>query len=346
MTWNLLRRSFTHAIVPGLVGGPWEWQRWAPASPWAVPPVAVMTLGWLALAAVLVVSLVRKRRVGPVWLAAAGYAVVCQVPIYLMRSSRFTALELAQTLRYQPDLVFVLALLCAVGLCAPNRMTPVPAAARARAAAVVALSAVFVASSLYSSWTFLASWRDNPTKSYLQTTRASLAAARAASSAPLLDQEVDPLILQRVAWPENLLSHMFALIADRPEFAAATDELRMLDMSGRLLGAKVTWVRTIRPGPVPTCGYLAQTDAPVRMPLDGPLLPSDWTAEINYLANSDGTILLQLDEGTETRVAVRPGLNRVFVRLPGVGDGITVRAQTAALSVCLASGPVGYVAPA
>lgn len=346
MTWNLLRRSFTHAIVPGLVGGPWEWQRWAPASPWAVPPVAVMTLGWLALAAVLVVSLVRKRRVGPVWLAAAGYAVVCQVPIYLMRSSRFTALELAQTLRYQPDLVFVLALLCAVGLCAPNRMTPVPAAARARAAAVVALSAAFVASSLYSSWTFLASWRDNPTKSYLQTTRASLAAARAASSAPLLDQEVDPLILQRVAWPENLLSHMFALIADRPEFAAATDELRMLDMSGRLLGAKVTWVRTIRPGPVPTCGYLAQTDAPVRMPLDGPLLPSDWTAEINYLANSDGTILLQLDEGTETRVAVRPGLNRVFVRLPGVGDGITVRAQTAALSVCLASGPVGYVAPA
>ena len=45
------------------------------------------------------------------WLAAAGYAVACQVPIYLMRSSRFTALELAQTLRYLPDLVVVLALL-------------------------------------------------------------------------------------------------------------------------------------------------------------------------------------------------------------------------------------------
>ena len=50
-----------------------------------------------------------------------GYAVACQVPIYLMRSSRFTALELAQTLRYLPDLVVVLALLAAVGLCAPNR---------------------------------------------------------------------------------------------------------------------------------------------------------------------------------------------------------------------------------
>ncbi|HNM84845.1 MAG TPA: hypothetical protein PKI77_10005, partial [Mycobacterium sp.] len=243
-------------------------------------------------------------------------------------------------------LVFVLALLCAVGLCAANRATPALDASRARASAVVALAAAFVASSLFSSWTFLASWRDNPTKAYLQTTRASLAAARAASNAPLLDQEADPLILQRVAWPENLLSHMFALVEDRPEFAASTGELRMLDMSGRLLDAKVTWVRTIRPGPIPDCGYLVQTEAPVTMPLDGPLLPSEWTAEINYLANSDGTVILRLSEGTETRVAVHPGLNRVFVRLAGAGDAITVRAQTAALSVCLASGPVGYLAPA
>ena len=51
MTWDLLRRSITHGIVPGLAGGPWAWQRWAPASPWATPPTAVMVLGWLALAA-------------------------------------------------------------------------------------------------------------------------------------------------------------------------------------------------------------------------------------------------------------------------------------------------------
>ena len=75
-----------------------------------------MVLGWLVLAAVVAVSLVRKQRIGPVWLVAVGYAVACQVPIYLMRSSRFTALELAQTLRYLPDLVVVLALLAAVGV--------------------------------------------------------------------------------------------------------------------------------------------------------------------------------------------------------------------------------------
>jgi hypothetical protein len=166
-----------------------------------------------------------------------------------------------------------------------------------------------------------------------------------ASSAPQLDQEVDPLILQRVAYPENLASHMFALVRARPEFASATTELRMFDRSGKLLPALVTWVRSIAEGPAPHCGFLVQPDAPVRMPLDGPLLPADWTAEINYLANSDGSLTMSLPEGPEVKVPVRPGLNRVFVRLPGAGDAILVQANTAALSVCISPGPVGFLAP-
>lgn len=346
MTWDLLRRSFTHGIVPGLAGGPWQWQRWAPASPWGVPPAAVMVLGWMTLAAVIAVSLARKQRIGPVWLVALGYAVACQIPIYLMRSSRFTALELAQTLRYFPDLVVVLTLLAAVGFCAPNRLASGWLdASRTRTAVVIGVAAAFLASSLYSTSTFLTSWRDNPAQPYVQNALAGLAAARATSAAPLLDQEVDPLVLQRVAYPENLASHMFALIRDRPEFSSYTTQLRMLDSSGRLVDANVTWVRTIVPGPTPGCGYLVQPDTPVRMPLDGPMLPADWTAEINYLANSDGSMTMKLSEGPETKVTVHPGLNRVFVRLPGAGDAITVRATTAALSLCLASGPVGYLAP-
>ena len=348
MTLDLLWRSITHGIVPGLAGGPWHWDRWAPASPWATPPPLVMALGWVVLFGVLALSLIRKQRIGPVWLTAAGYTVACQVPIYLMRSSKQTALELAQTLRYLPDLVVVLALLAAVALCAPNR----PAAARwldaspKRAVATAGLAVAFAASSLYSTATFLTSWRDNPAQPYLQNARASLAAARATSDAPLLDQEVDPLVLQRVAAPENLASHMFTLLRDRPEFATATTQLRMLDSSGRLVNARVSWIRTIAPGPMPRCGYFVQPDKPARMSLDGPLLPADWTAELNYLANSDGSMTLSLTDGPEVKVPVHPGLNRVFVRLPGAGDAITVRANTTALALCLASGPVGFVEPA
>jgi hypothetical protein len=272
--------------------------------------------------------------------------VACQTPIYLMRSSQFTALELAQTLRYLPDLVVVLALLAAVGLCAPNREgARWLDASRKRTVAICSVTAVVVASSLYSTATFLTSWRDNPAQPYLQNARAGLTEAARMSSAPMLDQEVDPMVLQRVVGPENRASHMFALLRDRPEFDSATTDLRMLDSAGRVVEAKVTWVRSIAQGPVPQCGYLVQPEAPVRMPLDGPLLPADWTAELNYLANSDGSVTMSLSVGSDVRVPVRPGLNRVFVRLPGAGDAINVRANTAALSVCIASGPVGFVAP-
>jgi hypothetical protein len=349
MTWDLLSRSITHGIVPGLAGGPWHWDRWAPASPWAAPPPLVMALGWLVLIGVLALSLLRKQRIGLVWLTAAGYTVACQVPIYLMRSSKQTALELAQTLRYLPDLVVVLALLAAVAFNAPNRigrMSHRLDASRPRAVLVTALAGLFVASSLYSTATFLASWRDDPAQPYLQNARAGLAAAHAASNAPLLDQEVDPLVLQRVAAPENQASHMFALLRDRPEFATSTTQLRMLDSSGRLIDARVTWVRTIAPGPMPPCGYFAQPDKPARLILDGPLLPADWTVELNYLANSDGSMTLSLTQGPDVKVPVHPGLNRVFARLPGAGNAILVRANTTALALCIASGPVGFLAPA
>ncbi len=346
MTRDLLSRSITHGIVPGLSGGPWDWQRWAPASPWATPSVTVMVLGWLALAAAVAVSFLRKQHVGLLWIVAVGYAIACQIPIYLMRSSKFTALELAQTLRYFPDLVVVLALLAAVGFCAPNRdRFRWLDASPARTAVTVTAAIAFMASSLYSTATFTTIWQDNPAQPYLQNAAAGLAEAHRSSSAPMLDQEVDPFVLQRVAAPENLASHMFAMLRDRPEFADTTTELRMLDNRGNVKDAHVTWVRTIVRGPDPKCGYLVQPDFPVRMPLDGPLLPADWTTEINYLANSEGSMMLSLSDGRETKVPVHPGLNRVFVRLPGAGDAINVRANTAALSVCIASGPVGNLAP-
>ncbi|BBX20845.1 hypothetical protein MTER_02560 [Mycolicibacter terrae] len=346
MTRELLWRSITHGIVPSLAGGPWTWARWAPASPWALPGPVVMALGWLVLAGLLAVSLARKHRVVPVWLVAVGYAAACQVPVYLMRSSAFTALELAQTLRYLADLVVVLAILGAVALCAPNRESSHWLdASPARAVAVAGLAVAFTASSLYSTATFLSRWRDDPARSYLQNARHALSAAHADSDAPLLDQEVDPLVLQRVVHPENLASHLFALVRDRPEFASATTQLRMLTSAGTLADAQVTWVRFIVAGPVPKCGYLVQPDLPATLGLDGPLLPADWTAEINYLANVDGSMTLSLSDGPGVRVRVRPGLNRVFVRLPGAGYNVTARADTAALSVCIASGPVGYVAP-
>ena len=118
----------------------------------------------------------------------------------------------------------------------------------------------------------------------------------------MLDQEVDPLVLQRVA---------VAGEPRQPRVRAAARPARIRRSHNRtaharqtaatLQDAQVTWVRTIVPGPDPKCGYLVQPDSPVRMPLDGPLLPPDWTTEINYLANSDGSMTLSLTDGARRR---------------------------------------------
>lgn len=342
MTWSLLQRSFTHGVLPGLVGGPWQWDRWVPSSPWAEPSSLVIGLGAFALGATILLTCYRKQRLGLVWLTLLGYLVASEVPIYLMRSSAFTALLLAQTLRYLPDLVVVAALLAAVGLTAPNRPGSrcLDSSAR-RTAAVALVLALFVASSLVSTVTYLRSWRNNPASPYIANVKASLAAV--ATGPAVLDQEVDPLVLQNVVRPENLLSHMFALVRPRPEIGSTTTQLRMLDRYGHLLDAQVTWVRALTEGPVPGCGYLVQSTQ--TLPLNGPLLPADWIVELNYLANTDGAVWASFTNGPRVRVPVRPGLNRVFIRLPGSGNSLTLQPITQSLSLCVAVGPVGALAP-
>ena len=81
------------------------------------------------------------------------------------------------------------------------------------------------------------------------------------------------------------------------------------------------------------------------MPLDGPLLPADWTAEINYLANSDGSMTMSLAEGDEVKVPVRPGPQPRVRAAAGRRRRDHRAGEHAALSVCVAAGPVGFVAP-
>ena len=144
---------------------------------------------------------------------AAGYAVICLIPIYLMRSSESTALELAQTLRYLPNLVVVLALwqewgsAHRTGKGPHSRHLTWPDRGNGRC------HSHFRRQQPVFDRDVLGELADNPAQPYLQN-RVRGSAAYAASDAPMLDQEVDPLVLQRVAFPENLASHMFALLRD------------------------------------------------------------------------------------------------------------------------------------
>ncbi len=350
-TLALVWRSINNAVVPSLVGGPWEWDRWVPSPPMGFPPTWMIVAGWGVLVALVWWAVATRRGAVAVVVSAAVYVVVAQLPVMWNRSSANTALELAQTMRYLPDsaLVITIAIALIVGS---------PATARAHRAAggraaltadrarlglvVVALAAALaVASALISLTSFSRSWRDDPTADYLANAKRSLAAHR---DQPMFDQSLPLEVLLPVAYPNNQISRTFGRLRDRPEFVGVTDRLDVLDSTGRLVPGSVTRARTI-PAGRGTCAR-PEITGPVRLSLDGPLIQWRWTVAMGYCANRDGVVTMALDGGQAVRVPVRSGLNVVYVQLEGHGSELALTPVTPGLSLHTGEARVGEVAEA
>ncbi|WP_223885291.1 hypothetical protein [Nocardia colli] len=322
-------------VVPALVGGPWRWERWLPAAPWADPPGAAVVVAWILLISVVALSIYARRRVWPMWVLAVAYVLVMQLPVALVRGGPNTAAELMQSLRYFADLGVTLSVVGALILRASPRKIPSSLLGRRIAIPVLAL---FVVSSLFSTYTFVRSWSPSPTKTYLANVKPALDHW---GGAPLLEQEVPWDVLNPLAYPQNLTPQVLAPIAAPGTFADSTPHLRMITDTGTIVEAQVWWNRRILPGPDPNCGYRIQPPDPLLIPLDGPMLDHEWTAQLNYLASSDGQLSVAMEHGKSVTVPVHKGLSTVFVRIVGSGTTLRITSRTPGLTLCLGSGPVG-----
>lgn len=341
--WNELRDLLPTAaslgIVPALSGGPWVWERWLPSTPWADPPGWAVVVAWLALAAVVALTMRARQRIAAVWLTTAVYVVLAQLAVALARGGPNTAAEVMQSLRYFADLAVVLAAAGALML----RARPRPSRGRRRMALpvrplAVGVTAVFVVSSLWSTWTFVRSWRVGPSETYITTVRSAL---RAWDGVPLLEQEVPWNVLNPMAYPQNLTSSVLAPVAAPGTFAVSTPHLRMITDDGAIVDAAVWWNRSILPGPEPGCGYRVDGARSTLLRLDGPMLANKWTAQLNYVASRDGRVSVAMEHGEAVSAPVRKGLNTVFVRLVGSGSALRISADTPGLDLCVGVGPVG-----
>ncbi|MGO4614605.1 hypothetical protein AB4305_06085 [Nocardia sp. 2YAB30] len=336
---NSLPGATSLGAVPTVLGGPWMWERWLPSTPWAVAPSWAVVAGWVALGALAALSMRRRLRVLPVWLMVSAYILAAQLPVALARSGPNTTAELTQSLRYFADVGVVLAAAGALLL----RARPRSPRGRRRAVlpgpgVVVALMVVFLVSSLGSTYTFTRSWCAGPTRTYVTNVKSALAEW---DGVPLLEQEVPWNVLSPLAYPQNLTSRVLAPIAAPGVFADSTPRLRMITDTGEIVDAAVWWNRSIRPGPEPDCGYRIHNAEPVHLPLDGPTLEHEWTAQLNYLANRDGQITVAFEHGAAVAAPVRKGLNTVFVRIVGDGSALRITSRTSGLDLCVGVGPVG-----
>lgn len=357
-----LTQDLARTLVPGLAGGPWDWEIVFSGAPLAAAPDVLATIS-AAVLAVLVLWTSWSRRGGlQVWLLFAAFFAVGAVLVSLGRAGSQFSGVLALTYRYYAAESVVLAVAVAVLFALPRRGAGPPADDRPdrlpsaevpsrgrRASGVLAtavvllLTAAFLVGSAFSTVSYIEAWQDEPTSDYLDTALASLASAR--DDEPMLDQDVPGEVLWAAAAPYNTVSRMFLAVEDRPPIADATYLPRMLDEDGRMVPAVVVPGVVLPAGPVEGCGFPVLGGAPTALPVGAALFEYPWTAELSYTSASDGVLRLTLPGGEPAEVPVRRGTHTVYVSLFGSGDTIEVSGATADMALCVGSGVVGIIEP-
>jgi hypothetical protein len=338
---GLVENGILRGFLPGLLGGPLSWDQ---TVLYAAPATALVVAGCVAAVLAVVWTSRWRRGSGVVWWSVAAYVGVGLVAVIAGRLSAMTSDLLALSLRYFADSVLVVAIAIALIARLPVRTDrrprfTVPVGARRLLAAGSA--AVFLTACVWSTVTYTGVWSKVSTEDYLATASTSLAEA---SDVPFFDHPVPPEIIWGLAAPFNAVSSVFAPLEDRPEFGRATTDLRVLDDTGRLIDARVTPSRWLADGPLTNCGHAVAGERTTIVPLDGPLIPWDWTLQLNYLAGDDGVLEVSLD-GEAVRTPVQQGANTVYVRVAGGGDAVRLRSTSPGVGICLDSGVVGNVEP-
>jgi len=280
LSWNLVMVSFASAVV----GGPLRWESVGMGS-LAEPSYVVQVAAWAAVAGLVRYCLSTRTRSIRAWLPLA-FTLTCTAVLLVSNRAGAVGPAIAREYRYQPEsgALFVigvgLALLPLLGAVERNERRPEAVTTWERTRYVAPVVAVVVALATVSATSYVRSWHGaNRTRAYLDNVRAALVAA---PEPPLL---VDAGIPQDLLWsyryPENTYSHVFRRLAGPLRFpTASTERPRMFDDDGHLVPVSLTTARSM----VPTdgCGYRADAAGDVTVPLDGPVLGSNWWIALTY----------------------------------------------------------------
>jgi hypothetical protein len=323
-------------ILPSLVGGPLFWSDFGV---WADPPAALVAAA--AIIAVVGVGWSSRLRqgAGAVWALTACYVAVSIGLLVVGRLTTTVTADFALTLRFFPDLVVVVAIAVALVARAPARdpsRKPLLDRTEWRDAGVL-LTVFFVGLSLWSTVNYDLTRDYEPTRTYLATAERSLLGA----GAPVLDHPVASSLVWGLSAPYNRVSSVFGPVG--VETSTSTDEPRVLGSQGALVDAEVVAQYLSAPGPDGACGYRVAPEGSSRITLTRPAAQAAWTVQLDYLANTDGWILVSFESGDAEVAPVRKGVNQVYLSLSGEGGTVTVGSESPDLTLCISRVGVGLL---
>jgi hypothetical protein len=342
-----LGNQVNHALLPGLLGGPWTWQEISANGGLANPGPLAVGISAVVVVAVIIGTVLLAHRAIFGWLMLAGYVLINAALLTVGRVTIVGPL-IGNEYRYLTDVCLV-AVVCGslaafplVGTyrrAEPQRLIRrkwtqsrvdalsqhevVAALPRLRVPVVVGVTAgALVVSSLVSTSRFDRIWHPNAGRDYMRTATRELADAPA-DLVLYGDAPITPNVAWTLIYPYNAVHYILAAGGLHPHLMSTTTSatpLYMLDDAGHVRMADVTDGVHNYAGPFGNCGWRITKD-PVLIPLRGRAFPWTWMIRIGYIASGDSTTHIRAGN-TSLDVPIHHGLNALFLEEEGPVDSI------------------------
>jgi hypothetical protein len=338
----MLRLGF----VPAALGGPWRWFVSGGDYGVAAETPVLTQVTWVLAVLIVGASLWYRRHALRSWLILAGWLLLADfAPVAIARLTELPASLLGADTYYLADSAPVLAV--CVGLAfgpvlgeqdpyraRRPRLRSVPMAAGAWA-----LTGAFLAGSVLSGVTYLASTSSARTRSYIGTARSALARARPGTvilSAPVPWYVMFGGFRGPVTQTSRVLGPLAPARAGVrfvtvPHGAGAN--LMMFDSRGRLRPALDAGASSVRPARGETC-WPARSTA-TRIPLSAPVFRYSWIIRLSYSGPAT-TLRLQLGKAV-TDVVLPAGQHQQYIPVTGEGSDILVRSLSGEPAACISA---------
>lgn len=363
--------SVFRAVVPALVGGPWQWLPVGTAGALADPNPFVITLSALLVGTVVAVTVWTRERAARAW-ALLGGGVVVAMAWPVLHGALALGPVVALDLRYQGEVALVAALMLGFATmpltgtwAAPPLDAPTERAAGMaglhrtvvqplRAAGVlgstsekwvvpaVALT-LLVPSMLASHLAYDPWWTHNPAKPWAQ--RAIPAVQQIPTGTLLGSTYVPSSVVSGLLYPANQSTRMLAPVLTNTQVlqpGVATNRLVALDDTGTLRLAGVFGSRGTG-APDDGCGWRLG-DSVTTITLSAPVTTKDPVLRLGSVAG--GTLTLPVTVGDqETELPIQAGLGAVFLQVPTGVESVTFHPSATGATMCSNDLTVGDVVP-
>lgn len=357
---SLTATLFEKNLVPGALGGPWQWWAGGLGYAQAGPPAQLEQLAWAVAIVVVIASCVCRVGAWRAWAIGIGWVVAADLfPIAFGRLQVFPATLLGVQTRYVTDATGILALcvglafLPVAGEQDAYRLRAGTMGVRVHVRAVLAvLACAFLVGAAVSEQELESVTAASVTaaRSYIATMR--VAVTHAPHGATIVTGATPAFIMDPgLFWLQGYTSKVAGPIAQTEPprqltFTAAphgqAGQLMIFNARGQLLTAAVAGPSSWPPPPGRSCWPV--TAAATSIPLSGTLYRWPWMVRLAY-SGPAGRLAVSFG-GNPSTVSWPAGKGVVYVPVLGAGDSVSLQlVGGVTTSTCVTDLTVGSIQP-